>query len=84
MTHIMTITAKQYTPKFNRVFANPFKWIITANLDSDKSYLDRQHVLTLSRSELEDVGLKIHDNHLVPMSRNDLPFIAPSNFDGKH
>jgi uncharacterized protein YjiS (DUF1127 family) len=79
MTHIMTITAK---PK--RVLANPFKWMITAILHADKSYRDRQHVLTLSRRELDDVGLKRHDDHLVPISRNDLLFIAPCDFDEKH
>jgi hypothetical protein len=84
MTHMMTITAKPYTPKPNRIFANPFKWMITAILHADKSYRYRQHMLTLSRRELEVVGLKLHDNHLVPMSRNDLPFIAPSDFDEKY
>ncbi len=81
MTHIMTIASHPNNPKTNRFFANPFKWIIKVILRADKSYRDRQHVMRLSHRELKDVGLKWHDNHLVTMSRNDLPFITPNDFD---
>ena len=68
MTHTMTVDIHPNTPKTNRVFANPFKWMITAILRADKSYRDHQHVMRLSDRELKDVGLKRHDNHLVTMS----------------